>query len=246
MPTDLTKYEDALLLLDFPTKKESVLSQSTSVISPTQAAAATISSLVFSSRSATRSQPPTIQQEIQLEYPQKVIKNTQDVEALLFKDTDSQSTLGQGVSSAGGIPTTSSKAKQEPGDFKVVGGSIEQHELFLAASLLIKGSQDGARSSTPSEDTTHAPSTPILAAATASAATSNNEQPQAKAVKKRKQKQVALDPETGLPLEKTRKKQAEVRLDRKCDYCFTTVTPMWRHGPPGYQDLCNKVFMFSC
>nr|KAJ3418242.1 hypothetical protein HK105_000147 [Polyrhizophydium stewartii] len=27
---------------------------------------------------------------------------------------------------------------------------------------------------------------------------------------------------------------------RQCSYCFATTTPMWRHGPPGYPDLCNK------
>ncbi|KAI8809509.1 hypothetical protein BJ742DRAFT_226494 [Cladochytrium replicatum] len=27
---------------------------------------------------------------------------------------------------------------------------------------------------------------------------------------------------------------------RRCTYCFATTTPMWRHGPPGYPDLCNK------
>ncbi|KAH9247937.1 hypothetical protein BASA81_014440 [Batrachochytrium salamandrivorans] len=27
---------------------------------------------------------------------------------------------------------------------------------------------------------------------------------------------------------------------RICSYCQATTTPMWRHGPPGYQDLCNK------
>ncbi|KNC97407.1 uncharacterized protein SPPG_07332 [Spizellomyces punctatus DAOM BR117] len=27
---------------------------------------------------------------------------------------------------------------------------------------------------------------------------------------------------------------------RRCGYCNATQTPMWRHGPPGYTDLCNK------
>ncbi|KAI8812848.1 hypothetical protein BJ742DRAFT_555412 [Cladochytrium replicatum] len=27
---------------------------------------------------------------------------------------------------------------------------------------------------------------------------------------------------------------------RRCTYCAATTTPMWRHGPPGYPDLCNK------
>lgn len=30
---------------------------------------------------------------------------------------------------------------------------------------------------------------------------------------------------------------------RSCSYCQATVTPMWRHGPPGFEDLCNKVFI---
>ena len=29
--------------------------------------------------------------------------------------------------------------------------------------------------------------------------------------------------------------------DRICAYCKCTETPMWRHGPPGFQNLCNKV-----
>jgi hypothetical protein len=28
-----------------------------------------------------------------------------------------------------------------------------------------------------------------------------------------------------------------------CDYCQCTETPMWRHGPKGYKDLCNKVIV---
>lgn len=31
---------------------------------------------------------------------------------------------------------------------------------------------------------------------------------------------------------------------RSCNYCQTITTPMWRHGPSGYADLCNKVFDF--
>lgn len=38
---------------------------------------------------------------------------------------------------------------------------------------------------------------------------------------------------------KTFKKQENI--DRTCDFCQATSTPMWRHGPPGYSDLCNKV-----
>ena len=30
---------------------------------------------------------------------------------------------------------------------------------------------------------------------------------------------------------------------RTCNYCSATTTPMWRHGPPEYPDLCNKVFI---
>ena len=30
-------------------------------------------------------------------------------------------------------------------------------------------------------------------------------------------------------------------MDRICAYCKCTETPMWRHGPPGFQNLCNKV-----
>lgn len=27
---------------------------------------------------------------------------------------------------------------------------------------------------------------------------------------------------------------------KRCSYCSATTTPMWRHGPEGYPDLCNK------
>lgn len=27
---------------------------------------------------------------------------------------------------------------------------------------------------------------------------------------------------------------------RRCSYCSTMKTPMWRHGPDGFSDLCNK------
>jgi len=30
------------------------------------------------------------------------------------------------------------------------------------------------------------------------------------------------------------------KSSRRCDYCSATTTPMWRHGPVGYNDLCNK------
>lgn len=33
--------------------------------------------------------------------------------------------------------------------------------------------------------------------------------------------------------------------DRICAYCQCTETPMWRHGPPGFQNLCNKVIRSS-
>jgi hypothetical protein len=28
---------------------------------------------------------------------------------------------------------------------------------------------------------------------------------------------------------------------KTCSYCQTIHTPLWRHGPAGYEDLCNKV-----
>jgi len=30
------------------------------------------------------------------------------------------------------------------------------------------------------------------------------------------------------------------KSSKRCDYCSATTTPMWRHGPVGYNDLCNK------
>ena len=49
------------------------------------------------------------------------------------------------------------------------------------------------------------------------------------------------------PVAKKRKIQNVARAtnangqQRKCKFCQATVTPMWRHGPIGYEDLCNKV-----
>ncbi|KAI8902420.1 hypothetical protein BC833DRAFT_573470 [Globomyces pollinis-pini] len=40
---------------------------------------------------------------------------------------------------------------------------------------------------------------------------------------------------------KERKKRKDPVTGRTCDYCKSTQTPLWRHGPPGYDDLCNKV-----
>ncbi|RKO90086.1 hypothetical protein BDK51DRAFT_30497 [Blyttiomyces helicus] len=36
-------------------------------------------------------------------------------------------------------------------------------------------------------------------------------------------------------------KRAKKADGRRCAHCDATVTPMWRHGPVGYDDLCNKV-----
>jgi hypothetical protein len=30
-------------------------------------------------------------------------------------------------------------------------------------------------------------------------------------------------------------------VQRRCGHCLATETPMWRNGPPGFGDLCNKV-----
>jgi hypothetical protein len=40
--------------------------------------------------------------------------------------------------------------------------------------------------------------------------------------------------------ERKRLRQEEKKI-RTCNYCQATETPMWRHGPEGYRDLCNKV-----
>jgi hypothetical protein len=40
--------------------------------------------------------------------------------------------------------------------------------------------------------------------------------------------------------ERKRLRQEEKKI-RTCNYCKATETPMWRHGPEGYRDLCNKV-----
>ncbi|KAJ3160915.1 hypothetical protein HDU86_008277 [Geranomyces michiganensis] len=37
-----------------------------------------------------------------------------------------------------------------------------------------------------------------------------------------------------------RRKPARAQAERVCSYCSTTTTPMWRHGPEGYNDLCNR------
>ncbi|KAJ1570083.1 hypothetical protein HK096_002574 [Nowakowskiella sp. JEL0078] len=37
-----------------------------------------------------------------------------------------------------------------------------------------------------------------------------------------------------------KKSSTSSKKSRRCDYCNATTTPMWRHGPVGYDDLCNK------
>ena len=34
-------------------------------------------------------------------------------------------------------------------------------------------------------------------------------------------------------------------VQRRCGHCLATETPMWRNGPPGFGDLCNKVSRVS-
>ncbi|KAJ3325170.1 hypothetical protein HDV06_004927 [Boothiomyces sp. JEL0866] len=52
-------------------------------------------------------------------------------------------------------------------------------------------------------------------------------------VKKSKKRKVSCD--MVVPVAKAEKKMA-----RQCSYCATTSTPMWRHGPVGYDTLCNS------
>ncbi|KAJ3315927.1 dolichol-P-mannose synthesis [Boothiomyces sp. JEL0838] len=52
-------------------------------------------------------------------------------------------------------------------------------------------------------------------------------------VKKSKKRKVSCD--MVVPVAKSEKKMA-----RRCSYCATTSTPMWRHGPVGYDTLCNS------
>ncbi|KAJ3262258.1 dolichol-P-mannose synthesis [Boothiomyces macroporosus] len=52
-------------------------------------------------------------------------------------------------------------------------------------------------------------------------------------VKKSKKRKVSCD--MVVPVAKSEKKTA-----RRCSYCTTTSTPMWRHGPVGYDTLCNS------
>jgi hypothetical protein len=116
------------------------------------------------------------------------------------------------------IPTTSSNLypDSERMDIKREEDTI-QDDLLLAASLLIKSS---------SQD--HQPYS-ILHEQTGQLSSSAS--PKKKKGVEKKKKKVTLSPSLH-PAE---------GLDRKCDYCEATVTPMWRHGPPGYEDLCNKV-----
>ncbi|KAJ3306924.1 hypothetical protein HDV03_003247 [Kappamyces sp. JEL0829] len=108
-------------------------------------------------------------------------------------------------------PNSTANPQYPPELYKHEG--IEQDELFLAASLLIKGSQ---------EDFT----------ATGVAASPRS-------------KLNGIKKSSGSGVEKKKKKSSGSGSvvpdgERKCDYCAATVTPMWRHGPPGYEDLCNK------
>ncbi|KAJ3006973.1 hypothetical protein HKX48_009374 [Thoreauomyces humboldtii] len=43
-----------------------------------------------------------------------------------------------------------------------------------------------------------------------------------------------------LPAPSRRKTAKMSSVARQCGYCQATETPMWRHGPTGYADLCNK------
>jgi hypothetical protein len=64
----------------------------------------------------------------------------------------------------------------------------------------------------------------------------------AHALTKQKHKEEPIEPR------KRPKQKDTIEIDKKnevrsCDYCKATITPMWRHGPEGYRDLCNKVIM---
>ncbi|KAJ3276729.1 dolichol-P-mannose synthesis [Terramyces sp. JEL0728] len=52
-------------------------------------------------------------------------------------------------------------------------------------------------------------------------------------VKKPKKRKTSCD--MVVPVAKSEKKTA-----RRCSYCATSTTPMWRHGPVGYDTLCNS------
>ena len=148
-PATMTSYEDALLLLDFPSEKPLVKSE------------------------IMRSQPITIAPLIapnstSNQYPQNIFKHE----------------------------------------------GIAEDELFLAASLLIKGSQEE-----------------YAQGLQASPRSKLNKKSIAIGVEKKKKRITGSGPGQ--------------ESDRKCDYCAATVTPMWRHGPPGYEDLCNKVITYE-
>ena len=43
------------------------------------------------------------------------------------------------------------------------------------------------------------------------------------------------------PAKRNNARKIQGDVHRVCGYCESTETPMWRNGPPGYGDLCNKV-----
>lgn len=59
----------------------------------------------------------------------------------------------------------------------------------------------------------------------------------AEGTRKKERKSPTKTPKT--PARTTRKPAKN--NGRRCAYCNATQTPMWRHGPAGYTDLCNKV-----
>ncbi|KAI8906583.1 hypothetical protein DFJ77DRAFT_194186 [Powellomyces hirtus] len=77
------------------------------------------------------------------------------------------------------------------------------------------------RSPSPSPQSSVSPTDDATASPTPSQA---HQQP---STKRRKSTKTATNNSAGSP-------------PRKCGYCTATQTPMWRHGPKGYTDLCNK------
>lgn len=83
----------------------------------------------------------------------------------------------------------------------------------------------------------------------------NSEQISSVGVKKGPVRSCTLAPknfdEEDLPQKQCKKRRSTSHVsklsefaDRICAYCKCTETPMWRHGPPGFQNLCNKVIYY--
>lgn len=127
----------------------------------------------------------------------------------------------------------------------------EQKEIFIAASLLSNSfSSEPLNSSSSSAKTDLSAKEPVVSGSEVISVTvkspANDEEKESKEDMNDEAKATLLHPASTLvasdALVGAPPKAKKLYHGRTCNYCFATVTPMWRHGPAGYEDLCNKVF----